>query len=146
MNNKTCSVDALAVFVKKTVILTGERIHTFRGDRGTELTRAELSQYWQEVRNKLELAPPNTPQQIRANERVGRTILNIVRCFLADLILPNFLLGGADDDGRLPEQPDSLRSSAKRDAVHGVSRQGCLSWPSPGDQGPGVRARTDPHQ
>ena len=36
MNDKTCSVDALPVFVKQTVISTGERIHTLRGDRGTE--------------------------------------------------------------------------------------------------------------
>ena len=33
MKDKTCSVDALAVFVKETVIPTGERIHTLRGDR-----------------------------------------------------------------------------------------------------------------
>ena len=40
MKNKTCSVDALAVFVKETVIPTSERIHTLRGDRGAAFTRA----------------------------------------------------------------------------------------------------------
>ena len=89
----TCSVDALAVFVKETVIPTGERIHTLRGDRGTEFTNAEFRQYCQDIDIKLEFASPNTPQQIGANERAGRTIFNIVRCFLADSTLPNFLWG-----------------------------------------------------
>ena len=40
MRNKTCSVDALAVFVMETVIPASERIHTLRGDRGTAFTRA----------------------------------------------------------------------------------------------------------
>ena len=93
MRDKTCSVDALAVFVKEIVIPTGERIHTLRGDRGTEFTSAEIRQYCQNVGIKLEFASPNTPQQIGANERAGRTILNIVRCFLADSTLPNFLCG-----------------------------------------------------
>ena len=49
MKDKTCSVDALAVFVKKNVIPTGERIHTLRGDRGTGFTSAEFRQYCQDV-------------------------------------------------------------------------------------------------
>ena len=93
MKNKTFSVDALAVFVEEAVIPTGERIHTLRGDRGTEFTRAEFRQYCQDVGIKMEFASSNTPQQIGANERAGRTILNIVRCFLADSTHPNFLWG-----------------------------------------------------
>ena len=93
MEDKTCSVDALAVFVKETVIPTGERIHILRGDRATEFTSAEFRQYRQDVGIKLEFASPNIPQQIGAKERAGRTILNIVRCFLADSTLPNFLSG-----------------------------------------------------
>ena len=93
MKDKTCSVNALAVFVKETVIPASERIRTLHGDRGTEFTRAEFRQYCQDVRIKLEFASPNTPQQIGANERAGRTILSIVRCFLAESTLPNFLWG-----------------------------------------------------
>ena len=93
IKDKTCPVDALAAFVKETVIPTGERIHTLRGDRGTEFTSPEFRQYCQDVGTKLEFASPNTPQQIGANERAGQTISNIVRCFLADSILPNFLWG-----------------------------------------------------
>ena len=67
MKDMTCSVDALAVFVKETVISTGERIHTLLGDRGTEFTSTEFRRYCQNVGIKLEFASPNTPQQIGAN-------------------------------------------------------------------------------
>ena len=60
MKENTCSVDALPVFVKKTVISTSERIHTVRGDRGTEFTSAEFRQYCQDVGIKLSL-PLRTP-------------------------------------------------------------------------------------
>ncbi|CAB1109507.1 unnamed protein product [Ectocarpus sp. CCAP 1310/34] len=68
MKDKTCSVDSLALFNKGTA-------------------------YCQDIGIKLEFASPNTPQQIGANERAGRTILNVVRCLLADSTLPNFLWG-----------------------------------------------------
>ena len=74
MKDKIFSVDAYAVFVKETVIPTGERIHTRRGDRGTKFKSAEFRQYCQDVGIKLKFASPNTPQQIGANERAGRTI------------------------------------------------------------------------
>ena len=93
VKDKTCSVDALAVFVKEIVIPTGERMYALRGDLGTEFTSAGFRQYCQDVGIKLEFAPPNTPQQIGANERACRTILNILRCFLADSTLLNFLWG-----------------------------------------------------
>ena len=93
MKDKTCSVNAFAVFFKETVIPTGERIHTLRGDRGTEFTSAEFRQYCPDVGIKLKFVSQNTPQQIGANERAGRTILNIVRCFLADSTPPNFFWG-----------------------------------------------------
>ncbi|CAB1110628.1 unnamed protein product [Ectocarpus sp. CCAP 1310/34] len=93
MKDKTCSVDSLALFNKGTVVPTGERIYCLRGDQGTEFTSAEFRQYCQDIGIKLEFASPNTPQQIGANERAGRTILNVVRCLLADSTLPNFLWG-----------------------------------------------------
>ena len=93
MKDKTCSVDALFLFVKETVIPAGERIHNLRGDRGMKSTSAKFLQYCEDVSIKLEVASPNTPQQIGANERAGRTILNIVRCFVPHTTLPNFLWG-----------------------------------------------------
>ncbi|CAB1118025.1 unnamed protein product [Ectocarpus sp. CCAP 1310/34] len=93
MKDQACSVDSLALFKKGTVVPTGERIHCLRGDPGTEFTSAEFRQYCQDIGIKLEFASPNTPQQMGANERAGRTVLNVVRCLLADSTLPNFLWG-----------------------------------------------------
>ena len=73
MKDKACSVDVLAVFVKETVIPTGERIHTLRGDRGTEFTSAEFRQYCQDVGIKLEVASPKTlSRSERTSVRAGR--------------------------------------------------------------------------
>ncbi|CAB1099735.1 unnamed protein product [Ectocarpus sp. CCAP 1310/34] len=58
-----------------------------------QLKNAKFIQFCQDSGIKLEFASPNTPQQIGANERAGRTILNIVRCLLADSTLPDFLWG-----------------------------------------------------
>eukprot|EP00752_Nemacystus_decipiens_P010530 g9376.t2 len=91
--DKTHAVDALELFNKGTVIPTGERIHCIRADQGTEFTSAVYRQYCQDVGIQLQFASPNTPQQIGANERAGRTIVNIVRCMFADSTLPNFLWG-----------------------------------------------------
>ena len=75
------------------MIPTGERIQRLRGDQGTELTNADVRQYRFDTGIKLEFASQNTLQQIGANERAGRTIVNIVRCLPADSGLPNFLWG-----------------------------------------------------
>ena len=73
MKDKAYSVDALAVFVKETVIPTGERIHTLRGDHGTEFTSAEFRQYCQDVGIKLEVASPKTlSRSERTSVRAGR--------------------------------------------------------------------------
>ena len=53
----------------------------------------DVRQYCLDTGIKLEFASQNTPQQIGANERAGRTIVNIVRCLLADSGLPKFLWG-----------------------------------------------------
>ena len=93
MKDKTHSMDSFALFNKGTMIPTGERIQRLRGDQGTELTNADVRQYCLDTGIKLEFASQNTPQQIGANERAGRTIVNIVRCLLADSGLPKFLWG-----------------------------------------------------
>ena len=93
VKNKTHSVDSLALFTKGTVISTGERIQRLQGDQGTELTNVDVRHYCLDTGIKLEFASQNTPQQIGANERAGRTNINIVRCPLADSGLPKFLWG-----------------------------------------------------
>ena len=93
MKDKTHSVDSLALFNNGTVIPTGERIPRLRGDQGTELTNADVRQYCLDTCIKLAFASQNTLQEIEANERTGLTIVNIVRCLVADSGLPTFLWG-----------------------------------------------------
>ena len=75
------------------MIPTRERIQRLRGDQGTKLTNADVRQYCLETGIKLEFASQNTPQQMGANERAGRTIVNIVRRLLADSGLPKVRWG-----------------------------------------------------
>eukprot|EP00903_Cladosiphon_okamuranus_P015234 g14080.t1 len=93
MPDKKSSVDAIELFNKGTVIPTGERIHVLRADHGTEFKNEEVHQYCLDVGIQLQFTAPYTPQQIGANERAGRTVLNSVRCMLADSTLPRFLWG-----------------------------------------------------
>ena len=52
-----------------------------------------FKRYCRDTDVQLEFGSPNTPQQIGANERVGRTIAVVVRCLLADSGVPKFLWG-----------------------------------------------------
>ena len=64
-----------------------------RADKGGENTSAAFRKYCLNVGIKLEFASTNTPQQIGANERLGRTLAGMVRCLLSDSGLPPFLWG-----------------------------------------------------
>ena len=93
MKDKTHSVDSISLFKKGTVITTGEHIQRLRGEQGTDLTNADIRQYCLDNGITLEFACQNTPQQIGANERADRTIVNIVRCLLLDSGLPKVFRG-----------------------------------------------------
>ena len=75
------------------VIPSGYRLGRVKGDRGGEFTSNAFRQYCRQVGVRLEFAATNTPQEIGANERVGRTLAGMVRCLLADSGLPHFLWG-----------------------------------------------------
>ena len=64
-----------------------------RADKGGENTGAAFRKYCLDVGIKLEFASTNTPQQIGANERLGRTPAGMVRCLFSDSGLPPFLWG-----------------------------------------------------
>lgn len=93
MKDKTCSIECLELYNKGVVIPTGERLQVLRGDQGTEVTKADYRKFCLDLGITLQFAAPSTPQQIGANERAGQTIVNIVRCLLADSGLPKFLWG-----------------------------------------------------
>ena len=89
----TCSTDAFELFNKGTVISRSERTHVLRADKGTDVTSAAYRQYFLDIGIQLRFASLNTPKQIGATERAGRTIMNIVRCMLADSTLTSLHWG-----------------------------------------------------
>lgn len=93
IKSKTNTVDSLELFNKAVVIPSKERLVRLKGDKGTEFTSSEFRQYCLDIGIQLEFASTNTPQQIGANERAGRTLAGIVRCLLTDSGLPSFLWG-----------------------------------------------------
>lgn len=93
LKTKEDAVDALQLFVQTVVIPDGWRLQRLRTDKGTEFTAEAFRKYCREIGVKLEFASTNTPQQIGANERIGRTLSGVVRCLLADSGLPHFLWG-----------------------------------------------------
>ncbi|CAB1102163.1 unnamed protein product [Ectocarpus sp. CCAP 1310/34] len=70
------------------------KLDRLRGDKEAEYTCLEFREYCLQIGVKLEYASTNTPQQIGANERAGRTLAAMVRCLLTDSGLPKFLWGG----------------------------------------------------
>ena len=81
---KEDTVDSLHLFVQSSVIPYGWRLQRFKTDKGTENTALAYRKYCREINVKLEFASANTPQQIGANTRIGRTLSGVVRCLLAD--------------------------------------------------------------
>ena len=88
IKEKKQTVDSLELFNKGLVIPTDVRFDRLKADNGTEFTNSALKPCCCDTDMKLQFASPNTPQQIGANERAGKTIAGIVRCLLADSGLP----------------------------------------------------------
>ena len=85
------TINALRLFVQTVVIPDGWRLQRLNTDKGGEYTALEFRQYCRETGVKLGFASANTPQQIEANERTGRTLSGVVRCLLVDSGLTHFL-------------------------------------------------------
>ena len=73
IKTKTQTIDALELFNKALVVLQRTRLIRLRAEKGTEFTSSEFRQFCLDIGAKLELASPNTPQQIGPNEQAGRT-------------------------------------------------------------------------
>ena len=93
LKEKNSAVDTVQLYNQAVVISSGLRLERLRADKGSENTGAAFRKYCLDVGIKLELASTNTPQQIGANERLGRTLAGMVRCLLSDTGLPPFLWG-----------------------------------------------------
>ena len=75
-------VDSLQLYNQHTVIPSGYPLGRVKRDRGGEFSVNAFRQYGREVGVRLEFAATNTPQQIGANERVGRALASMVLCLL----------------------------------------------------------------
>ena len=91
LKTKEDTINALRLFVQTVVILDGWRLQRLKTDKGTEYSASAMCQSWQDIGAKLEFASANTPQQIGANKRIGRTLSGVVWCLLAASGLPHFL-------------------------------------------------------
>ena len=93
LKEKNFTVDTVQLYNQAVAIPSGLCLERLRADKGGENTDAAFRKYCLDVGIKLELASTNTPQQIGANERLGRTLVGMVRCLLSDSGLPLFLWG-----------------------------------------------------
>ena len=93
LKEKSSAVDTVQLYNQAVVIQSGLRLERLRADKGGENAGAAFRKYCLDVGIKLEFASTNTPQQIGANERLGRTVAGMVRCLLSDSGLPPFLWG-----------------------------------------------------
>ena len=93
LKEKNSAVDTVQLFNQAVIIPSGLRLERLRADKEGENTGAAFQKYCLDVGIKLEFASTNTPQQIGANERLGRTLTGMARCLLFDSGLPPFLSG-----------------------------------------------------
>ena len=91
LKEKNSAVDTVQLYNQAVIIPSGLRLVRLRADKGGENTGAAFRKYCLDVGIKLEFASTNTPQQIGANERLGRTLTGMVRFLLSDSGLPPFL-------------------------------------------------------
>ncbi|CAA7039007.1 unnamed protein product [Microthlaspi erraticum] len=74
---------------------SGEKIQTFRTDRGGEFVSQEFNSYCDLAGIKRHLTAPYTPQQNGVVERRNRTLMEMTRSILKYMSLPSFLWGEA---------------------------------------------------
>ena len=73
----------------------GEKIQTFRTDRGGEFTSTEFNVYCKNAGIKRHLTAPYTPQQNGVVERRNKTLLEMTRNILKYMDIPNYFWGEA---------------------------------------------------
>ena len=98
-------------------ISSGNRPVKLEADKGTEFTSAEMRHYCLDIGTTFAFASSNSCQQISANERAGRTLANMVRCFPADSGLPKFRWGELMQTAVYLSNRTTTRGNTQRDAV-----------------------------
>lgn len=74
---------------------TGEKITTFRTDRGGEFTSRDFDEYCEAAGIRRHLTAPYTPQQNGVVERKNRTLMEMTRSLIKHMHMPNYLWGEA---------------------------------------------------
>ncbi|KAI3779099.1 hypothetical protein L2E82_08597 [Cichorium intybus] len=74
---------------------TGEKMKVFRTDRGGEFLSKEFTTYCRETGLERHYTSPYSPQQNGVVERRNRTVLEMVRCNLKTMKMPDTLWGEA---------------------------------------------------
>ena len=74
---------------------TGEKIQTFRTDRGGEFVNHEFNSYCDGAGIRRHLTAPYTPQQNGVVERRNRTLMEMAWSLLKHMSMPNYLWGEA---------------------------------------------------
>ena len=74
---------------------TGEKIQTFRTDRGGEFVNHDFDSYCDGAGIRRHLTAPYTPQQNGVVERRNRTLMEMARSLLKHMSMPNYLWGEA---------------------------------------------------
>ena len=141
IKERTGTVDYLELFHKGLVIPTGVRLDRLKAEKGTEFTNFAFKQYCRDTAIKLDFASTNTPKQLGANERAGRTFAGILSCMLANIGLPKFLWGELMLTAVYLSKSGSTCGVGQCDAVQDSLRQGCSPLTPSVDGGNGVRAR-----
>ena len=80
LKSKGGALSSFQTLVQSVVIPSGSRVKRLRTDRGGEYISNEYNGYCLQTGVSLEYATSNTPQQICISERVGQTLVAIVRC------------------------------------------------------------------
>ncbi|CAM9955416.1 unnamed protein product, partial [Ascophyllum nodosum] len=88
LRSKDYALSSFQPFGQSNVIPSGSRTEWDRADKGGEYINNEYKVYCLQTGLSLEYASTNTPQEITMSERVGRTLMAMVRCLLGESGLP----------------------------------------------------------
>ena len=89
-NSKHDALSSFQVFVQSVVNPSGFRVERLRVDKGGGFISEEFQGYCLQTGVSLEYDSTNTPQQIGMSERVGRTLVAMLRCILPAADCQNF--------------------------------------------------------
>lgn len=91
IRNKNEYLDVFKEFKNKVELASGRKIKCLRSDNAGELVGKEFSKYLNDCGIQRQLTIEYTPQQNGVAERMNRTLVEMVRCFIVESDLPEFL-------------------------------------------------------